>query len=147
MEAVGHGTLGVLWAFDVTQVVRGDVPDRMVADVAAEPEPDGSGMIVGSCALPVRLSAGATYEVGGNMGEAADGESRMFVGLCGGSLRQIQAAPPAGEVVPIEGTQETNDSTTGWGWLAVGVLAVSGVCGSAFAFRARRRRATAQPAV
>ena len=142
VETVGQGAAGgELWAFEVSRGVRGDVSGGLVADVTLEPEPDTSGtVVVSSCALPVRVAAGATYEVGGYMGEAHDGTPRLFVNVCGGSVRQLEAAPATtGGAVPVEGTQ-SGGSSTGWRWVGLGLLSAAGVV-AAGAYGIWRRRA------
>jgi hypothetical protein len=125
------------WAFDVTRLIRGNVSDRPVARVAIGDD--------ASCGFGIPLVAGATYEVGGHVGELPEGESRVFVNTCGGSLRQPQAAPPPGRAVPIEGVQEKNDSPAGWVSLALGVLAVAGVGGALALTGFLRLRGRAHP--
>jgi hypothetical protein len=129
-EAVDQTVLGGLWAFDVTSVVRGDVEGRQVADVATGDE--------AACGLGVPLVAGAAYEVGGRFGDGPNGDRRLFVNLCGGSLRQLSDDPPTREALPIEGTQGSDGGPTGWGWLIVGVLAAVGA-GGTLAYGIRRR--------
>jgi hypothetical protein len=139
VETVGQGAAGgELWAFDVARTVRGDVSGRLVADLTIEPDPDASGtVVVSSCALPVRVAAGATDEVAGNMGEAPDGEPRLYVNYCGGSIRQLQAARPtttAAAESPDEG-----DASARWMWAAAAALALAAGGGALFTRRARRR--------
>ena len=92
---------------------------------------------VSSCALAVRLTAGATYEVGGYMGEAPDGEPRMFVNLCGGSVRELEAAPPAtGEHAAGRAAEEVG--TGAWVWAGIGAASLTAAGGALLILRARR---------
>jgi hypothetical protein len=78
--------------------------------------------------------------VGGYMGEAHDGTPRLFVNVCGGSVRQLEAAPATtGGAVPVEGTQ-SGGSSTGWRWVGLGLLSAAGVV-AAGAYGIWRRRA------
>jgi hypothetical protein len=139
------GALGQLWAFDVARVVRGDVGRRVVADVDAQQDPGADGLVVqSSCALPVRLTAGAAYAVAGYVGEAPDGDPRIFVNTCGGSVRQLESAPSttarvteptAAAATPAA---EADGPPAGWVWGISGAGTVALGVASLFVLRARR---------
>ena len=151
VEQVARGTLGQLWAFDVARVVRGDVARRVVADVDAQQDPGPDGIVVqSSCSLAVRLTAGATYEVAGYVGEAPGGEPRIFVNTCGGSVRQLDAAPPTSTPTPAERTVDAAVPVTepagppaGWVWGIAG--AGTAALGVAALLVVRARRAGSAP--
>ena len=137
VEMVGERDFIGDWTFDVTRMIRGDVAELPVARVATGGD--------NACGFGMPLVAGATYEVGGSIGELRRGESRLFVNTCGGSLRQLEAGPPLAEQPGfVEATQQDGPKPA-WVWLWIGVLAVAAVGGGALAVGARHRRATAEP--
>jgi hypothetical protein len=147
VEVVGEGTVGQLWTFDVARVVRGDVAGRLVADVAAQTDPGPDGIVqTSSCSLGVRLAVGATYGVAGYLGEAPDGEPRVFVNSCGGSVREVQPAPPttAEEAEPVAeavgpSVAEPDGSSASWVWAVGGAGTVALGAAVLLVLRARRR--------
>jgi hypothetical protein len=126
------------WRFEVTRLVRGDVAHRPVARVATGGD--------NACGFGIPLVAGATYELGGHVGELPGGESRVFVNTCGGSFRQLQAAPPVAERPGFVEATKQDGPRPAWVWLWIGVLGVAAVVGGALAVRARRRRASSERA-
>ena len=131
VEVVGQGHLDARWSFDVTKVIRGEVADPQEAEVAT-----GGQSACGLQTAPV--VAGALYEVGAYPAETANGGTALYVTYCGGSLRQLQAAPPttAGVAVPIEGPA---GPPAGWVWAIGAAVAVGG---TGLGYIVSRRRAS-----
>jgi len=130
-EVVGEGHLVSVWSFDVMRVIRGEVADPQSAEVHT-----GGEASCGLQAAPV--VAGAMYEVGAPLGETASGEPRLYVGLCGGSLRQLSDAEPE-----VAAPARDESSSGDWPWLVLTGLVVVGGGGVLLARRARRTGAPA----
>jgi hypothetical protein len=98
LAEVGEGTSGRLFEFDVESVERGEIPDRVVVDISVNRvirRSDGELIMeASSVAIGPSPALGAMYRVEAYRGNPG-GKPRLFVNLCGGSLRRWAAEPPA----------------------------------------------------
>lgn len=92
LSEVGSGTAGTLFEFRVDWVERGQVPERVIVDIAVDKEfrqPDGE-VIRRSSSISIGSppAIGETYRVEPYRGNPG-GQSRLFVNACGGNLRRV----------------------------------------------------------
>ncbi len=142
VERMGGTGSGALWAFDVEEVVSGQVDARQVVALDVnEGDPNGVTFGVSSCSVGAAPLPGGRYHVQATDGSDESGDRRLYVRSCGGDLDQLSAAPAT---TVIDGPFDSPDATRQV-LFAAGALVLLIGAGGVGIWRLARRSAPSHP--